>query len=80
MINGQILAYMHNLLRAMLDKKASDLFISADFAPAMKIDGEMTATTQQKLSGKLTKALADAIMGDKQKAELVVGTGYDFTI
>jgi Tfp pilus assembly ATPase PilU len=40
MTNEQALAYMHNLLRAMLDKKASDLFISADFPPAMKIDGK----------------------------------------
>ena len=37
MTNEQALSYMHNLLRGMLDKKASDLFISADFPPAMKI-------------------------------------------
>lgn len=56
----QTLGYMHNLLRGMLDKKASDLFISADFSPAMKIDGKMTPVTQQKRNNELTKAFADA--------------------
>jgi twitching motility protein PilU len=32
----------------MLDKKGSDLFISADFPPSMKINGKMTPVTQQK--------------------------------
>lgn len=62
MTNEQALSYMHNLLRGMLDKKASDLFISADFPPAMKIDGKMTPVTQQKLTGDLTKAFADVVM------------------
>lgn len=69
MTNEQALSYMHNLLRAMLDKKASDLFISADFPPAMKIDGKMTPVTQQKLSGEHTKAFAEALMNEKQRKE-----------
>lgn len=67
MTNEQALAYMHNLLRAMLEKKASDLFISADFPPSMKIDGKMTPIAQQKLSGEHTKAFADALMNEKQR-------------
>jgi hypothetical protein len=39
------LTYVHALLKAMLEAKASDLFISADFPPAMKIDGQMTPVT-----------------------------------
>ena len=80
MTNEQALAYMHNLLRAMLDKKASDLFISADFPPAMKIDGKMTPVTQQKLTGDLTKAFSEAIMNDKQKAEFAVEKECNFAI
>ncbi|WP_374349303.1 PilT/PilU family type 4a pilus ATPase [Chitinimonas sp.] len=60
---------MHDLLRAMLAKNASDLFISDDFPPAMKINGKMTPVGSQKLSGVHTKALAYAIMSEAQRAE-----------
>lgn len=71
---------MHSLLRGMLDKKASDLFISADFPPAMKIDGKMTPITQQKLSGEHTKAFADALMNEKQRTEFAVEKECNFAI
>lgn len=38
----QAIKFMHDLLRLMLSKKASDLFITAGYPPAMKIDGKMT--------------------------------------
>jgi twitching motility protein PilU len=69
MTNEQALAYMHNLLRVMLEKKASDLFISADFPPAMKIDGKMTPLNAQRLTGEHTRAFAHALMNDKQRNE-----------
>ncbi len=80
MTNEQALTYMHNLLRGMLEKKASDLFISADFPPAMKIDGKMTPVTQQRLSGEFTKAFADALMSEKQRAEFAVDKECNFAI
>lgn len=80
MTNEQALSYMHNLLRAMLDKKASDLFISADFPPAMKIDGKMTPVTQQKLSGEHTKAFAEALMNEKQRKEFAEEKECNFAI
>ncbi|HYN55136.1 MAG TPA: PilT/PilU family type 4a pilus ATPase [Methylotenera sp.] len=80
MTNEQALGYMHNLLRGMLDKKASDLFISADFPPAMKIDGKMTPVTQQKLTGEFTKAFADALMNEKQRAEFAIEKECNFAI
>lgn len=80
MTNEQALSYMHNLLRGMLDKKASDLFISADFPPAMKIDGKMTPVTQQKLNGELTRAFADALMNEKQRAEFAIEKECNFAI
>ncbi|MCB5183946.1 PilT/PilU family type 4a pilus ATPase [Methylobacillus gramineus] len=76
----QALAYMHTLLRSMLEKKASDLFISADFPPAMKIDGKMTPVTQQKLSGEHTRAFADALMNDKQRGEFERDKECNFAI
>src|SRR5450830_456955 len=80
MINEQAINYMHNLLRGMLDKKASDLFISADFPPSMKIDGKMTPVTQQKLSAKHTKDFAEALMNDRQRAEFAVEKECNFAI
>ena len=80
MNHEQALAYMHTLLRSMLEKKASDLFISADFPPAMKIDGKMTPVTQQKLSGEHTRAFADALMNDKQRAEFERDKECNFAI
>ena len=76
----QALAYMHGLLRSMLDKKASDLFISADFPPAMKIDGKMTPVTQQKLTGEHTKAFAHAMMNEKQRGQFEQEKECNFAI
>jgi twitching motility protein PilU len=76
----QALAYMHSLLRSMLDKKASDLFISADFPPAMKIDGRMTPVTQQKLTGEHTQAFAQAMMNEKQRKEFEEEKECNFAI
>ena len=61
--------FMSDLLRLMLSKKASDLFITAGFPPAMKIDGKMTPVSQQSLSMQHTEMLARAIMNDKQAGE-----------
>jgi twitching motility protein PilU len=80
MTNEQALAYMHNLLRVMLEKKASDLFISADFPPAMKIDGKMTPFNAQRLSGEHTKAFAQALMNDKQRKEFEQEKECNFAI
>ena len=53
---------MHNLLRAMLSKKASDLFITAGFPPAFKVDGKMTPVSNQTLTPQHTADLARALI------------------
>jgi len=80
MNHEQALGYMHNLLRSMLEKNASDLFISADFPPAMKIDGKMTPVTPQKLTGAHTKAFAYALMNEKQRASFEQEKECNFAI
>ena len=60
---------MHDLLRMMIQHKASDLFIADDFPPAMKINGKMTPVGSQKLNGTAIKALAYCIMRLDQRAE-----------
>lgn len=76
----QAKAYLGSLLKAMLSKKASDLFISNDFPPSMKIDGKMTPIAAQKLNPVHTRALAYAAMNEKQQAEFEVEKECNFAI
>src|SRR3954462_1437602 len=69
MDRDQAVQFMHNLLRAMLSKKASDLFITAGFPPAFKVDSKMTPVSNQTLTPQHTADLARAMMNDKQAAE-----------
>lgn len=64
----------------MLSRKASDLFISNDFPPSVKIDGKMTPITQQRLGPVHTKALAHAAMNDRQRAEFETEKECNFAI
>jgi twitching motility protein PilU len=65
----QSVQFMHNLLRAMLSKKASDLFITAGFPPAFKVDGKMTPVSNQTLTPQHTADLVRSMMNDKQASE-----------
>jgi len=69
MERDQATELIHNLLRGMIGKKASDLFITAGFPPAFKVDGKMTPVSPQALSPVHTQELARAIMNDRQAAE-----------
>jgi twitching motility protein PilU len=60
---------MQDLLRAMVAKKASDLFITAGFPPAIKIDGRISPVANQPLTPQHTAEIARAMMNDKQAAE-----------
>lgn len=61
--------FIHELLRLLVSRNGSDLFLTADFPPAIKVDGVITKVSQQPLTGQHTQALARAIMNDKQAAE-----------
>ncbi len=61
--------YMHDLLRLMVQKNGSDLFITAGAVPSMKVDGEMMPISNQSLSPQHTQVLVSAIMNDKQRGE-----------
>ena len=69
MERDQAVKFMNDLLRALLAKKGSDLFISATFPPAFKIDGRMTPMSEQALTAQHTLMLARSIMNDKQQSE-----------
>ena len=76
----EALKFVHQLLRAMLAKNASDLFITAGFPAAMKIDGKMTPVTPQSLSPIHTGEIARSVMTDKQAAEFEATKECNFAI
>ncbi|MBS3799966.1 MAG: PilT/PilU family type 4a pilus ATPase [Thioalkalivibrio sp.] len=61
--------YMHDLLRALVDRDGSDLFITVGMPPAAKIDGRVVPMTEQRLTASHTQALVRSLMNDKQSAE-----------
>jgi twitching motility protein PilU len=80
MERDQSVQFMHNLLRAMVSKKASDLFITAGFPPAFKVDGKMTPVSNQTLTPQHTAELARAMMNDKQAAEFEESKECNFAV
>ena len=71
---------IHNLLRGMLSKNASDLFITTGFPPAFKVDGRMTPVSSQALTSAHTQELARSIMNDRQAAEFEATHECNFAI
>ena len=76
----QATKFMYDLLRLMLSKKGSDLFITVGFPPAIKIDGRMTPVSNTPLSPSHTVDLARSIMNDKQAAEFEEKKECNFAI
>jgi twitching motility protein PilU len=69
MERDQASKFVNDLLRLMVGRNGSDLFLTADFPPAIKIDGKITRVSPQPLTGQHTLQLARAVMNDKQAAE-----------
>ncbi len=80
MERDQASKFVNDLLQLMVSRKGSDLFLTADFPPAIKIDGQITKVAPQPLSGQHTQALARAIMNDKQAAEFERSKECNFAI
>jgi len=80
MERSQATEFVHNLLKLMLSKKASDLFLTVGFPPAMKIDGKMTPVSNQVLTAAHTADIARAIMNDKQAAEFESSKECNFAV
>ncbi|WP_028453392.1 PilT/PilU family type 4a pilus ATPase [Chitinilyticum aquatile] len=76
----QAAKFMHDLLRHMRSKNASDLFITADFPPAMKIDGKVTPVSNQVLTAQHAKELARSIMNDRQAEDFEATKECNFAI
>ena len=80
MERDQALKFMHDLLRLMTQKNGSDLFITANFPPAIKVDGKITPVSNQTLTPQHTADLARSIMNDRQAAEFESTKECNFAI
>jgi len=80
MERDQASQFVNDLLRLLVSRNGSDLFLTADFPPALKVDGKITKVSPQPLSGAHTQALARAIMSDKQSAEFERSMECNFAI
>ena len=69
MERDQASKFINDLLKLMVSRNGSDLFITGDFPPAIKVDGKVTKVSPQPLNAQHTLALARSIMNDKQAAE-----------
>mgnify|MGYP001003536931 CR=1 FL=1 len=80
MENDQALKFMHELLRLMMQKNGSDLFITANFPPAIKVDGKVVPVSNQPLQAQHSAELARSIMNDRQASEFEATKECNFAI
>jgi twitching motility protein PilU len=76
----QATKFIYDLLRALIARRGSDLFLTAGFPPAMKVDSKMTPVSQQALAAGHTAMLVRAIMNDRQAAEFEATKECNFAI
>ncbi|WP_103046305.1 PilT/PilU family type 4a pilus ATPase [Comamonas faecalis] len=69
MERDQASKFINDLLKLMVSRGGSDLFITAEFPPAIKVDGKITKVSPQPLTPGHTLTLARSIMSDRQIAE-----------
>ena len=60
---------LNHFLQVMIDKKASDLFVSSQLPVSAKINGELVHLTDERLSDDASLALVESAMNDKQRKE-----------
>ena len=80
MERDQASKFINDLLKLMLTRKGSDLFITADFPPAIKVDGKVTKLSAQPLTPAHTLTLVRSVMSDKQAAEFEATKECNFAI
>jgi len=76
----QAKAYITKLLTAMSKAGGSDLFVSKDFPPSIKMQGSMQPLTNQKLTAEVTRDLAHSLMNERQRADFAKDLECNFAI
>jgi len=80
MERDQATKFINDLLKLMVSRNGSDLFLTGDFPPAIKVDGKITKVSPQPLNASHTLALARSIMNDKQASEFERSKECNFAI
>ncbi len=71
---------IHKLLTLMVEKGASDLFITAGVAPSIKVHGKVEPVTDTPLSPEKTRETVLGVMNDKQRKEFLEQHECNFAI
>jgi twitching motility protein PilU len=72
--------FLHDLLRLMTQRNGSDLFLTVEFPPAIKVDGKLMPVSRTPLLSAHTIELARAMMNDRQAAEFEARKEVNFAI
>ena len=76
----QAVRLTQNLLRKMVEKEGSDLFLTSGFPPAIKVDGTIHKATDEPLSPDQSAMMVRSIMNDKQIKEFDATKECNFAI
>lgn len=76
----QAVRLTQNLLKKMVEKEGSDLFLTTGFPPAIKVDGTIHKATDSPLSPDQSAMMVRAIMNDKQIKEFDATKECNFAI
>ena len=76
----QAIKFMRDLLKLLIEKEGSDLFITVGFPPAVKVHGKITPVSKTELTPENTKALTYAVMNDKQLKEFEATKECNFAV
>ena len=80
MDRSKAISYTQELLKSMIEKKGSDLFITVGAPPSMKLHGKVTPITKTVLTSLDAKSLVYAIMNDRQLKEYEASKECNFAI
>jgi twitching motility protein PilU len=80
MERDQATRLMQTLLKKLVEMNGSDLFITAGFPPAIKVDGEIHRAGEQVLTPDQSAVIVRAIMNDKQTREFDATKECNFAI
>jgi twitching motility protein PilU len=76
----QAVRLTQNLLKKMVEKDGSDLFLTTGFPPAIKVDGTIHKATDTPLSADQSAMMVRSIMNDKQIREFDATKECNFAI
>ena len=77
---AQYRTVVHRMLTTMVGMKGSDLFITAGFPPAVKLNGKLTKLNDTLLTAEQTQKMAHSISTEKQWQNLIDAKGSNFAI